>query len=174
MPFSGTVGAATEGAKEGIPAIAFSGTTGDQISWETSPVPNYARVYANLSAIVTEALIDGGKPYLAPNVWLNVNFPASTDSACTDPKDFAFILTRISPAVPFVTGDDVDICNNNRRLPTERSVVSAPGCLVSISVGAADTKLTATAAEQKIVADQLDSILSCLPTDDCIQGSDDL
>lgn len=173
VPFSGTVGAATEAAKEGIPAIAFSGTTGDQISWESS-VPNYARVYANLSAIVTDALVESGKPYLPPNIWLNVNFPASTDSACTDPDDYAFVLTRISPALPIISGDDVNICGNEGRLPTERSVVSSPGCFVSISVGAADSKLTASADEQKIVADRLQGILSCLPSDECTETSPDL
>ena len=42
---SGTVGAATEAAKEGIPSIAFSGTTGSQTGY-TSAVSLYETVYA--------------------------------------------------------------------------------------------------------------------------------
>jgi 5'/3'-nucleotidase SurE len=41
--FSGTVGAATEAVKEGIPAIAFSGRTGKQTAWNAG-VENYATV----------------------------------------------------------------------------------------------------------------------------------
>lgn len=33
---SGTVGAATEAVKEGIPAIAFSGRTGSQTAWNAN------------------------------------------------------------------------------------------------------------------------------------------
>lgn len=40
---SGTVGAATEAAKEGIPAIAFSGSTGSQTGY-TAPVETYETV----------------------------------------------------------------------------------------------------------------------------------
>lgn len=36
VQISGTVGAATEAVKEGVPAIAFSGTTGSQTAWNAS------------------------------------------------------------------------------------------------------------------------------------------
>lgn len=66
--FSGTVGAACEAVKQGVPAIAFSGSTGSQTAWN-APVENYVKVYADLSTTVTQALTSSGKPYLPTNVW---------------------------------------------------------------------------------------------------------
>ncbi len=43
---SGTVGAATEASKLGVPGLAFSGETGDQTAWHVEPVPKYSEIYA--------------------------------------------------------------------------------------------------------------------------------
>jgi 5'/3'-nucleotidase SurE len=132
--FSGTVGAATEAVKEGIPAIAFSGRTGKQTAWNAG-VENYATVwvlascwlvvrislmfgcwsYADLSARVTQTLLDAGKPYLPDDIWLNVNFPAISATTCTAPSDFKFVLSRIYTAVQGITADDVITCENSGR-----------------------------------------------------------
>lgn len=69
--FSGTVGAAVEAIKLGIPAIAFSGASGKQTGWNAN-VENYVRVYAALVVNVTEALTGGGegeRPFLPDGVW---------------------------------------------------------------------------------------------------------
>ncbi|KAF2100270.1 sure-like protein [Rhizodiscina lignyota] len=160
---SGTVGAATEAAKEGIPAIAFSGSSGDATAWNV-PAPSYALVYADLATNVTDTLLASGSPYLPKNVWLNVNFPDSDASTCSSASDFKFVLSRINTAVPIISGDDVSTCGNNKRLPTESDVVGTARCYASISVGHADTKLTASASEQSVVLQKLSSILSCLPS----------
>ena len=160
--FSGTVGAATEAVKQGIPGIAFSGDSGDQTAWN-APLENYMTVYAELSTKLTSALVDSGKPYLPEDVWLNVNYPASDASTCSSASDFKFVLSRIHTAFPIVTPDDVTTCGNGGRLPTESSVVGTTGCYASVSVGIADTKLDASKAQQRIVLKQLSSILSCLP-----------
>lgn len=160
---SGTVGATTEAVKEGIPGIAFSGTTGAQTAWN-APVEGYERVYADLSTIVTKAVVNSGKPYLAPNIWLNVNYPASNSTSCSTTSEIKFVLSRINTAVPIIGGDDVTTCNNSGRLPTETTVVNTPGCYASISVGHADTKLDATSSEQAAVLAKLRDILSCLPS----------
>ena len=157
---SGTVGAATEASKEGIPGIAFSGTTGSQTAWNT-PVQTYQTVYADLSTNVTQTLVASGKPYLPSNIWLNVNFPAVSGSTCSSPKDFKFVLSRINTANGS-TPPDVETCGSTR-LPTETSVVDTAGCYASISVGVATTKADATAANQAVVLGKLKSILSCLP-----------
>jgi len=159
---SGTVGAATEAVKEGIPGIAFSGTTGSQTAWNVSPVPSYAHVYATLSTEVTQALIGSGKPYLPATIWLNVNFPASTGTSCSSASDFKFVLSRIYTAIPDVTPKDVVTCSNGGRLPTETTVVNTAGCYASISVGVAATKTDADEAAQAVVLQKLSSILSCL------------
>lgn len=160
---SGTVGAATEAVKEGIPAIAFSGATGDQTAWN-APVEDYMRIYADLSTTVTQALVSSGKPYLPSNIWLNVNYAAIDSSSCSSTSDFKFVLSRINTAVPLLTPNDVETCDNSGRLPTETSVVNNDGCYGSISVGVASTKLDASAKQQAVVLKKLKSILSCLPS----------
>lgn len=112
VPFSGTVGAAVEATNQGIPAIAFSGATDEKVAWN-APTPNFARVYADLALNVTETLVSSGTPYLPDNVWLNVNFPASTDSECTSAAEFKFVLSRINPKTPFVSTDDVRTCGRD-------------------------------------------------------------
>ncbi|KAK3671766.1 hypothetical protein LTR78_008311 [Recurvomyces mirabilis] len=160
---SGTVGAATEAVKEGIPGLAFSGTTGTQTAWNTAP-QIYEEVYADLSTTVTQALVNSGKPYLPSNIWLNVNYPAVSSTSCSSTSSFEFVLSRINSAVPLLTPKDVVTCNNGGRLPTETTVVGTAGCYASISVGIATTKLDASAANQQIVLTKLKSILSCLPS----------
>lgn len=157
---SGTVGAATEASKEGIPAIAFSGTSGSQTGY-TAPATTYVTVYADLSTNVTQSLVASGKPYLPPNIWLNVNFPAVSSSSCSSPTAFKFVLSRINGASSS-TAEDVETCGSTR-LPTETAVVGTAGCYASVSVGNAVDKTDANATEQAVVLKKLQSILSCLP-----------
>ncbi|KAL8912208.1 MAG: hypothetical protein Q9171_002770 [Xanthocarpia ochracea] len=158
---SGTVGAATEAAKRGIPAIAFSGISGSPIAWTTTPIPTYVSTYANLSVIITQTLIASGKPFLPSGIWLNVNYPASSSSSCSSPQDFQFVLSRINTAF-WGTPADVMTCGGTR-LPRERDVVGSNGCYASISVGRANTKGDADAEDQAVVLSKLWKILSCLP-----------
>ncbi|CAK4034748.1 Acid phosphatase [Lecanosticta acicola] len=155
---SGTVGAATEAAKEGFPALAFSGSSGSQTAW-TAPVESYMRIYADLSTNVTQTIVDAGKPYLPQGIWLNVNYPA-VDDACSEAGDFKFVLSRVYPAIPVVT-KDVETCGSDQ-LPTERDVVGTDGCYASVSV-ANTSKLDVDAATQAVVLKKLQPILSCLP-----------
>ncbi|RDW65128.1 5' SurE family protein [Coleophoma cylindrospora] len=159
---SGTVGATTAAVKLGIPGIAFSGTTGAQTAWDVSPVPSYSTVYAELSANITNTLIASGTPYLPTDIWLNVNFPASTDTSCTSAADFSFVLSRIFTAT-IISSDDAVTCGNGGRLPTETAVVGTSGCYASISVGSVNLDIDASAADQTTVLEKLSSILSCLP-----------
>ncbi|KAL9608357.1 MAG: hypothetical protein Q9167_006813, partial [Letrouitia subvulpina] len=158
---SGTVGAATEAAKEGIPSIAFSGTSGSQTAW-TAPVDTYVSVYGALSTNVTQTLANSGKPYLPANTWLNVNFPAVDTATCNSPAKFKFVLSRINSAGSG-TPADVRTCSSDR-LPTESTVVKTSGCYASISVGIASSKKDASAATQSVVLTKIGKILSCLPT----------
>lgn len=161
--FSGTVGAATEAAKEGIPAIAFSGSTGSQTAWDAAP-ESYEEVYADLSTNVTQTLVASGTPYLPDGIWLNVNYPKVSGGSCDNVADYKFVLSRIHEAIPVVSPVDVVTCGNGGRLPTETSVVDTSGCYASISVGKATWKTDADAGNQQIVLDKLSSILSCLPS----------
>lgn len=119
-------------------------------------------VYADLSTTVTQALVNSGKPYLPSNIWLNVNFPG-VNARCSKPSDFKFVLSRINPAIPFVTPDDVTTCGNGGRLPNEIDVAGRDNCYVAISVGDASDKTTAGVPAQRVVLQKLRSILSCLP-----------
>lgn len=161
VKISGTVGAATEAAKEGIPAIAFSGTTGSQISYTAAQQP-YITVYGDLSTNVTQTLAATAKPYLPSNIWLNVNYPSVSSSTCSSPTKFKFVLSRINSAGSG-TAADVNTCGSTR-LPTETTVVNTSGCYASISVGVATTKGDATAAQQAVVLGKLKKLLSCLPS----------
>ncbi|KAL8668747.1 MAG: hypothetical protein Q9168_006633, partial [Polycauliona sp. 1 TL-2023] len=156
---SGTVGAATEAALEGIPALAFSGTSGSQIAYTTSPIPGYVTTYASLSTTLTSKIIASGKPFLPSNIWLNINFPTSNSSTCAVAKDFKFVLTRTNTAAAGAA-KDVVVCGNKGRLPTEKEVVARKdGCFVSVSVGKADTKGDAGRREQEVVAKKLKGLL---------------
>ncbi|KAJ6476288.1 sure-like protein [Mycena sanguinolenta] len=159
--FSGTVGAASEAALEGIPSAAFSGTTGDQVSYTTlttSPTAadsEAAVLYSALTVNFLDVLLASSAPILPSGISLNVNYPSTT--SCTSVSDFKFVLTRIF-ADPFVT--DVDTCGTTH-LPTESSVISMSGCFATVSVFDASTKLDADAANQAIVLAKLASILTC-------------
>lgn len=159
---SGTVGAATAAVKQGIPAIAFSGATGDETAWNISPIPSYSTVYADLSANITSTLLASGTPYLPTDIWLNVNYPASTATSCSNAGDFSFVLSRIFDAT-IISGDDAVTCGNGGRLPTETAVVDTSGCYASISVGSTNLDIDASAADQTTVLNKLQNILSCLP-----------
>ncbi|KAL2012477.1 hypothetical protein VTN00DRAFT_2 [Thermoascus crustaceus] len=159
---SGTVGAATYAAHNvGIPAIAFSGSSGSQTAWNTPSVPLYSQIYAELSRNLTDSLIASGTPYLPNDIWLNVNFPEVNDTSCNRADDFGFVLSRIYDAVPGVTPDDVETCGN-RRLPTESTVVGTPGCYVSVSVGTAGDKQDANSTIQGVISNKLSRMLICL------------
>ncbi|KAL2812711.1 sure-like protein [Aspergillus granulosus] len=159
---SGTVGAATYAAgTAGIPAIAFSGYSGSPTAWNEE-VPAYSTIYGELAVRITDRLIESGAPYLPENIWLNVNFPA-VDETCASADDFSFVLTRIFPALPLITADDVETCGSTR-LPTETSVIYfTDGCYVSVSVGTADDKTDADAEAQGVVLEKLGDLLTCLP-----------
>jgi broad specificity polyphosphatase/5'/3'-nucleotidase SurE len=156
VQISGTVGAATEAAKLGVPAIAFSGSSGTQVAWNTE-TQTYQEVYADLSANVTDTLVKSGTPYLPQDIWLNVNYPKVDSDTCSKTSEFKFVLSRINSGL----GGDVETCGGTT-LPSESSVIGTSGCYASISVADANNKSDVDAATQKIVLDKLGSILSCL------------
>lgn len=158
--FSGTLGAACAGAKAGVPAIAFSGVTGDKLSYTTLPNA-YSGVYAARALVFIEHVLKtSASPLLPAGVALNVNFP-KVDKAggCTEP---AFVLSRQTFALPF-SKKDVVVCGNGGRLPREQSVMDAEGCYASVTVLDMNSKLDVPASMQKQVADILGDLLTCLP-----------
>jgi len=163
LPFSGTVGAAVYAVKTAqIPAIAFSGKTGDPTGFDT-PTPFHSKLYADLALNVTTTIIESGKPYLPANTFLNVNFPSVSETECNDPSQFKYIFTRVSTGV--FSARDAEWCGSTR-LPWEADVILLRGsdCYVSISPGDADDKTTVNdAAVQTEIINKLKPILSCLP-----------
>lgn len=162
-PFSGTIGAATYTAKTAkIPAIAFSGQTGDPTAWN-APTPLHSKVYADLALEVTQTIINSGKPYLPDNTFLNVNFPAVESGKCDDIAKFKYIFTRINTGL--FSSRDAKWCGSTR-LPWEADVILFRGssCYVTISPGDANDKSTVNdAAVQQQIINKLKPILSCLP-----------
>ncbi|KAK4184975.1 putative acid phosphatase precursor [Podospora australis] len=158
--FSGTVGSAVFASKERkIPAIAFSGLTGGTLAWNTTPVPTRSLVYAQVASKLVDAVVAAGKPYLPEDVFLNVNLP-KVEGECTDASKYKFVLSRINLGV--FSQKDVAQCGSDR-LPMEAVVTGTKGCYVSVSVGDANDKTTASADKQKIVRDKLQGLFTCLP-----------
>ncbi|OCK76346.1 putative acid phosphatase [Lepidopterella palustris CBS 459.81] len=157
--FSGTVGAAVYAVKTaGIPAIAFSGSSGTQTGW-TAPTPLYSSIYADLALNLTSTILASGTPYLPAGIFLNVNFPEVSSGSCGDVGEYKFVLSRIFTAI--LAPDDVSTCGSTR-LPTESDVVGTSGCYVSVSVGDASMKTDANATMQAVILGKLKSLLSCL------------
>ncbi|KAG7087617.1 hypothetical protein E1B28_013566 [Marasmius oreades] len=163
---SGTVGAATEASREGIPSVAFSASSSSiqSVSFTTlTSDPNSsgsraARLYARLTVKFTDALLAGRGPILPRNISVNVNFPAVTTS-CADLSDFQFVLTRVAPD-PGAT--DVNTCGTTH-LPGEASVIARSDCFISVSVMDSRTKEDVSAATQATVLGRISGLLTCLP-----------
>ncbi|KAH9856343.1 sure-like protein [Lenzites betulinus] len=162
---SGTVGAASDSALSGVPAVAFSGTSGDQVSYTTlESTPNAAssvtaRTYAALTATFVKTLTTAadGAPLLPTGVFVNVNY-ASTDK-CTSPAAYQWVFSRLVWN-PFAT--DVTTCGSSH-LPDESSVVGA-GCYASVTVLDASSKLDVNSTLQARVLQSLGGLpLTCLP-----------
>ncbi|KZV97839.1 acid phosphatase [Exidia glandulosa HHB12029] len=152
---SGTIGSASVAANKGIPALAFSGASGDQISYTELPTA-WSDVYARLATRFT-LIMTASKPYGPIGSVVSVNYP-KVDGGCTSPK---YVLSRVLPA-GFLSDADVTTCGSDR-LPTESDVIAA-GCYASVSVIDPSTKTTANATAQALVKAKLGHLLTCLPT----------
>jgi hypothetical protein len=165
---SGTDNVAMYATRDGVPAVAFSGHEKARAGWD-KPVPKHSTVYAELAHKLVETLVQGGKPFLPPRVWLNVNFP-NAKGKCTSADEFKFVLTKIDFSVQLETGlelssPDVEVCGNKGRLPLEDWTVKQheEECVVGVSVGkAGGAGANAGKEEQRFVAQKLNSILTCL------------
>jgi len=169
---SGTVGATTAASLAGIPAIAFSGASGTQISYVDPPSnATYAQVYAELSARFTHQLLEGaradvllGGRILPQNIWINVNFspsPSTTNSgACTKSASYKYIFTRINNST--TPGSDLNICGNRGTLQTENEIMAKEGCWVTVSVGEAVGKMDVDKDVQRGVYEKVVGLLSCV------------
>lgn len=164
-----TSGAASTAAKLGVPAVAFSGTSGSQVSYTTlSSDPNAtstlaARLYASLTTHFVQTLLSAA-PDLQPTsilpngTILNVNYPSIDD--CPDEADYEWIFSR-NLWNPLAT--DVETCGSTH-LPDEASVLRKSGCYVSVSVLKASSKSDAGKdAQADVLAKLQDLPLSCLP-----------
>ncbi|TCD60819.1 hypothetical protein EIP91_009488 [Steccherinum ochraceum] len=158
---SGTVGAASEAALEGIPSVAFSGASTSQVSYTTldsdptSTSSKAALVYADLTTQFTMALLaPAARPVLPPNVTLNVNF-APISSSCASAADYKFILTRLTQDL---SATDVQTCGSNH-LPNEIEVavitVLTGQCITTVSVIDANMKKDVDATTQAFVLNRL-------------------
>ncbi|KAH9948087.1 sure-like protein [Amylocystis lapponica] len=170
---SGTVGAACEAAKEGIPAGAFSGESCSQVSYTTlASSPNAsasiaARVYSALTTHVVGVLLaDSGAPVLPRGMALNVSYSALIDG-CAAVADIRWVFSRI---VQNASAVDVETCGGTV-LPGETEVFDTAGCYASVSVINATSKTDVDAVAQGAVLGRLGGLrLSCL-ADFALRGS---
>ncbi|KAF9481629.1 survival protein sure-like phosphatase/nucleotidase [Pholiota conissans] len=157
---SGTVGAASEAALEGIPSIAFSGSSGSQVSYTTlsqttSSSTKAANIYTTLVVKFTQTLLANPTPLLPSGISLNVNF--ASISNCASVSDFKFVLTRINADK---SATDVTTCGTNHL--TAESTAITKGCIATVSVFDASTKGDVDAATQGAMLRKLTPILTCL------------
>ncbi|RDX43643.1 sure-like protein [Lentinus brumalis] len=169
---SGTVGAACEAAKEGLPSTAFSAATDSQISYTTltsspnSGLTKSALIYAQLTTNFTRTLLaPAARPVLPAGVTLNVNYAATTFTSsgtpngdCASASDFTWVFTRL---VKSSTAVDVEDCGSTR-LPDEGTVVGS-GCFASVTVMNATSKSDVSASVQAQVLQRLQTsgLLTC-------------
>jgi len=173
---SGTVGAASEAAKEGYPSIAFSGSSGSEESYAdldeaSKSATTAASVYAQLSLSFVQAMLV--KPFgapgsktalLPPNITLNVNFPEPKGSCAATPS-LKFMLTRINKAAKGAAADVANPCGGDSEyLSLENDIINdastkSTPCWASVSVMNATTKADVDAATQAIVVERLGSFL---------------
>ncbi|KAI1782915.1 sure-like protein [Ganoderma leucocontextum] len=161
---SGTVGAACEATKEGIPSVSFAAGTAGQVSYTTlttaphSPRTLSALLYAELSTNFTRTLYTpAARPILPAGVTLKVNYAPTTFSAagrpvgdCARASDFTWVLTRTQATT---RSTDVGSCGTHR-LPVEATVVQG-GCYAAVTVVNATTKLDVSGAMQLEVLNRL-------------------
>ncbi|KAF8153991.1 survival protein sure-like phosphatase/nucleotidase [Crassisporium funariophilum] len=157
---SGTVGAASEAALEGIPSIAFSGSTGSQVSYTTLSTTTAsstvaANIYTTLVLKFVNTLLASPAPLLPSGISVNVNFAPTTN--CASASSYKFVFTRL---VASSTAVDVTTCGTNK-LTAETTAINQ-GCIATVSVFNATTKLDVGAASQQLVLNKLTSILTCL------------
>ncbi|KZT72373.1 survival protein sure-like phosphatase/nucleotidase [Daedalea quercina L-15889] len=163
---SGTVGAASAASLQGIPAAAFSGFSGAQVSYTTltsDPDANStlaARIYSALTVQFVDTLLNGSAPgpFLPAGVIVNVNYPSI--NGCGNESDYEWVFAR-----NLQNNDTVDAqtCGSDH-LPTELQVVTAPGCYASVSAISAVTKTDVDNSTQAAVLNKLVGLpLSCLP-----------
>ncbi|KAH9922136.1 sure-like protein [Fomitopsis serialis] len=162
--YSGTVGAASAASLQGVPATAFSGVSGAQVSYTTltsEPDANStlaARIYSQLTVYFVDTLLGScGPPVLPPAVIVNVNYPSITD--CDDPSDYKWVFARNRKNDTVV---DVQTCGSDH-LPSEVEVILSEGCYASVSAISAQTKTDVDAATQGVVMQKLLGLpFSCL------------
>ncbi|KAL9710552.1 hypothetical protein Ac2012v2_006087 [Leucoagaricus gongylophorus] len=164
---SGTDHAAMESVNLGVPAVAFSASSGGHVSYtelESNPKsPNITatQIYNVLTVKFVDTLLNNtfnkGQQILPPGAVVNVNYPAITN--CTSPDQFKWVFTRTLPA-PDGT-KDVNICNNGGILTDEQTAFDMPGCWATVSVFSSKTLGDVDAKTQQAVVNVLDPLLSC-------------
>ncbi|PCH43004.1 sure-like protein [Wolfiporia cocos MD-104 SS10] len=154
VPLSGTVGAAAEASIEGIPATAFSGASGTQVSYTTldsdpdAESSRAARLYSALTIHYVQTILNNtvpGTPLLPPNVIVNVNYPSINN--CSEIAGFTWVFSR---NITNTGGTDLNVCGSTT-LPTARQVIAAEGCYVSVTALDAISKKDVDAATQTAV-----------------------
>ncbi|KAH9833606.1 sure-like protein [Rhodofomes roseus] len=164
--YSGTVGAASAASLQNIPAAAFSGVSGAQVSYTTLTSDPYAnstiaaRIYSDLTVHFVGTLfeaIDIGLPIILPRaVIVNVNYGSII--GCGRPGDYKWVFARNRKDDSAV---DALMCDDY--LPTELEVLRSQGCYVSVSALDAETKTDVDAGTQALVMMKLHFLpWSCL------------
>ncbi|KAG8981091.1 hypothetical protein FRC05_003991 [Tulasnella sp. 425] len=150
---SGTVGVANYAAKQGVPAIAFSGGDSGNRPWTALQPGDVSHLYSQLAMTITNQVTSSAS-FLPSQVSLNVNFPKPSAN-CSNAADYKYVFTTIYPSSTAIK------CTESVKTPAEADVIASGACLVSISAMGSD-KLDVDPATQTTVFNKLKPILSCV------------
>ncbi|KAG8944408.1 hypothetical protein FRC04_001988 [Tulasnella sp. 424] len=160
-------GVANYAAKQGVPAIAFSGGDSGNRPWTALQPGDVSHFYSQLAMTITNQVTSGSAPFLPNKVSLNVNFPNSSAN-CSTPADIKYVFTTIYPQ-PLTQAIQCNYSVNGTaksvKTPAEADVIASGACLVSISAMGSD-KLDVDPATQTTVFKKLKPILSCTDVED--------
>lgn len=168
--FSGTLGAAAYGSKQGVPAIAISADDGNRHGYQDIRDDDSSEVYADATVRVLEQLLRVGEDgaYLPEGCVLNINLQkAGPHSNCRAAEDYHFVLSSV-----FGTNHHSGIhhCNSDV-LPGEQSVLEFKnGCWASVTVMQAEHLIDASPAQKQFILDRAPHFFSC--PDDTSQAED--
>ncbi|KAH8101315.1 sure-like protein [Cristinia sonorae] len=167
---SGTVGAAVEGEKQGVPSLAFSGVTNTRVSYKTlqsepnSPGTLSAITYADLTTHFVQTLLKGtpsGQRLVPNGAIINTNYPAlsfALGSKCSKPEDIKWVFSRLFQANDIFDHDIDTGCGTGNKLPDGKAVVESEGCFASVVVLNSGTKLQAGEDAQTAVFKSLSGL----------------
>lgn len=174
-PFSGTLGAAAYGSRQGVPAIAISADDGNRHSYENVLPDDPSEIYANATMRVIDELVKPntmeGPSYLPEGCVLNINLQkAGPQTNCKSANDYKFALTTIF-GIHHSSG--FTHCGS-QVLPGEQAVLETHlGCWASVTIIQAGKFIDGSSAQKQFLLNRAPEFFSCPVVSQVEESSED-